>query len=93
MEIGNVLALYRYGKYFDDVTPVKQLPPSTEKPGAAETGNSAFRGTTGGQRVRMKLPDERYGLIFVFRVFDRVSYALVLNVTRPVNVDDVIQSP
>ena len=31
------------------------------------------------------LPDERYGLAFVFRVFDRVSYALVMHVSRPVN--------
>lgn len=40
-----------------------------------------------------KLPDERYGLAFVFRIFDRVSYALVMRVTRPVNALDVIQTP
>ena len=32
----------------------------------------------------IKLPDERHGLLFVFRVFDRVSYALILQVTQPV---------
>lgn len=39
------------------------------------------------------LPDERYGLTFVFRVFDRVSYALVMNVTRPVSPLDVVRTP
>ena len=39
------------------------------------------------------LPDERYGLTFVFRVFDRVSYALVMNVTRPVAPRDVVRTP
>lgn len=43
--------------------------------------------------VGMKVPDERYGLVFVFRVFDRVSYALVMDVSRPVNPLDVVQTP
>jgi hypothetical protein len=41
----------------------------------------------------IKLPDERAGLAFVFRVFDRVSYALVMNITRPVSTRDVVQTP
>ncbi|MCK7501882.1 MAG: DNA-protecting protein DprA [Comamonadaceae bacterium] len=32
-----------------------------------------------GRRSIYKLPEERYGLVFVFRVFDRVSYALVVD--------------
>lgn len=40
-----------------------------------------------------RLPDERYGLAFVFRTFDRVSYALVLQSSRQVNVLDVVQNP
>jgi hypothetical protein len=43
--------------------------------------------------ARIKLPDERAGLAFVFRVFDRVSYALVMNITRPVSPLDVVQTP
>ncbi len=39
------------------------------------------------------LPDERYGLLMVFRVFDRASYAIVLNADRPVNVLDVVSNP
>lgn len=41
----------------------------------------------------IKLPDERAGLAFVFRVFDRISYALVMHVTRPVSPLDVVQTP
>jgi len=41
----------------------------------------------------IKLPDERYGLVFVFRVFDQVSYALVMSAGRPVLVDDVVTTP
>ena len=44
-------------------------------------------------KEKVKLPPERYGMIFVFRVFDKVSYALVMNSTQPVNVHDVVQTP
>ena len=44
-------------------------------------------------RETMALPDERYGLLFVFRVFDRVSYGLVMEVSRPVSPGDVVQKP
>lgn len=40
-----------------------------------------------------KLPDERYGLLFVFRVFERVSYALVMDVSRPLSPGDVVRTP
>jgi hypothetical protein len=43
--------------------------------------------------ARIKLPDERAGLAFVFRVFDRVSYALIMQITRPVAPLDVVQTP
>ena len=42
---------------------------------------------------QFKLPDERYGLLFVFRVFSGVSYALVMQSTRPVEPEDVVASP
>jgi nucleoid-associated protein YgaU len=44
-------------------------------------------------RGTIRLPDERAGLAFVFRVFNRVSYALVMNITRPVSPLDVVQTP
>lgn len=41
----------------------------------------------------LPLPDERYGLLMVFRVFDRASYALIMNSDRPVNVLDTATNP
>jgi hypothetical protein len=41
----------------------------------------------------VKVPDERYGLLMIFRVFDRTSYALVMNASRPVDVLDVVKNP
>lgn len=41
----------------------------------------------------IQLPDERAGLAFVFRVFNRVSYALVMTVKRPIAPLDVVQTP
>lgn len=41
----------------------------------------------------LTLPDERYGLAFVFRTFDKVSYALVVRTNRPVQLLDFVQNP
>jgi hypothetical protein len=41
----------------------------------------------------IRLPDERSGLAFVFRVFERVSYALVMTISSPVSPLDVVQTP
>lgn len=39
------------------------------------------------------LPDERYGLVMVFRVFERTAYALVMESSRPVNILDLATNP
>lgn len=53
-------------------------------------GPKTIGGTAGPE---VKLPEERYGLVFVFRVFERVSYALVMNVSTQVHQLDVVQNP
>lgn len=44
-------------------------------------------------RPTIKLPDERTGLLFVFRVFDRMSYAVILSVQDPVRIGDRFTEP
>ncbi|MES3015752.1 MAG: LysM domain-containing protein [Pseudomonadota bacterium] len=48
---------------------------------------------TDASRPTIKLPDERHGMLFVFRVFDRVSYALILSVKDPVSAGDRFAQP
>jgi hypothetical protein len=44
-------------------------------------------------RPTVKLPDEKHGHLFVFRVFDRMSYALILSVNEPVTTGDRFTQP
>jgi hypothetical protein len=44
-------------------------------------------------RTKIKLPDERHGILFVFRVFSRMSYALILSVKDPVSPGDRFTQP
>ncbi len=41
----------------------------------------------------IKLPDERIGIVFVFRVFDRMAYGLVLDTTLPTLPGDRVTQP
>jgi hypothetical protein len=54
---------------------------------------NVVRDMTTEDKTVMKLPDERHGLLFVFRVFDRMSYALILNVQEPVKPGDRFTQP
>ena len=46
-----------------------------------------------GRRTSTPVPDERYGLAFVFRVFNGVSYALVVESSKAVIVGDTARNP
>jgi hypothetical protein len=47
----------------------------------------------GGDLARMKLPDERAGLLMVFRTFEHMSYGLVLDLNQPVKIGDRVTNP
>lgn len=46
-----------------------------------------------GERTVLQLPNERNGLLFVFRTFERASYALILTVNVPVFPGDSFTQP
>ena len=48
---------------------------------------------TDAAKAVLKLPDERNGLLMVFRTFERLSYALVLDIKDGVKVGDHLISP
>ena len=63
---------------------VALLRPGATVADASRSGNSSGP---------LTLPSERYGVALVFRVFDRVSYALVMNMSKPVFKLDLVQNP
>mgnify|MGYP000272854484 CR=1 FL=1 len=47
----------------------------------------------GDKRTAIKLPDERNGLLMVFRPFEKLSYALILEITEGVKIGDRVVNP
>lgn len=54
-------------------------------------GIAEFKGEDG--KETFQLPEKRYGLVFVFRTFERVSYALVMDSDGPVAINDAVRKP
>jgi len=54
---------------------------------------ASWRTGPDGVPPEVTLPTERNGLLVVFRVFDRVSYALVMSSKRPLKIGDTVQTP
>ena len=46
-----------------------------------------------GAHTRIKLPSERNGLMMVFRPFEKLSYALVLEINDTVQIGDRVANP
>ncbi len=60
---------------------------------STDTAGASVDNRYKGEKTTYKLPDQRNGLLFVFRVFDRVSYALVMNANKPIAVGDTVHTP
>lgn len=57
------------------------------------SAGAAAKDATGVRAQPIQLPDERTGLLFVFRVFERVSYALILSTNDPIRPGDRFSQP
>ncbi|OEY66146.1 LysM peptidoglycan-binding domain-containing protein [Marinobacter sp. X15-166B] len=44
-------------------------------------------------RETIELPDERAGLLMVFQAYEKMSYGLVLQATRPLSIGDKVKNP
>ena len=55
-----------------------------------KTGETVRDRVTG---ENVKIPDERSGLLMVFRTYDKLSYGLVLQATRSLSVKDKVRNP
>lgn len=80
LEPGHILAVYQRGDVVRD--------------SFAEGGLAARRmrhSSTSGSNVR--LPDERAGIVMVFKAFDRLSYALVMETTHEIRQGDHARNP
>ncbi len=88
IEIGHVLAVQRGGEVVATNTGEDESRHSFKSLIPA-----AWRGDKDGIPPEVKLPEERNGLTVAFRVFDRVSYVLVMSAKRPVKVGDIVQTP
>jgi LysM repeat protein len=59
--------------------------------GGRQIGDTTGAGASFAPKVR--LPDERSGTMLVFKVFDRVSYGLILGASDTIRVLDVVRNP
>lgn len=105
LEVGHVLAIYRSqrsGHYTHRTQPIygrsgptgsddtrvyygQRLPPRDAP---------VYPASGAAQDIEItQLPDERYGLVMVFRTFDRAAFGLVMQASRPVSVLDVVTNP
>ncbi len=84
IEVGHVLAISRYGRIVrDEEYEEKDL---TEEEEAALEASGLEPG-------QVKLPDERIGLLMVFRTFNRVSYGLIMRSSNAVFTLDAVHTP
>ncbi len=85
LEVGHVLAIYRV------VAPIRDRRPNQNEqtimfPNLDQT-------TVFSPPRYLQVPDERTGILMVFRVFERVSYAIVLNSTDAIRTGDYVRTP
>ncbi|MFO1495666.1 MAG: LysM domain-containing protein [Lysobacterales bacterium] len=78
LEAGEVYSIYQPG---DTVTDDIAYP------------KGSFRALFNPRDKKVTLPEEFVGHVMVFRAFDRVSYGLVMNSVRPVNLGAVLHEP
>ena len=58
-----------------------------------QTGDKILDTVTEDRKDKVTLPDEKAGVLMVFRTFEKLSYALVLKASRNINILDSVRNP
>ncbi|TCI02759.1 LysM domain-containing protein [Corallincola luteus] len=87
IEAGHVLAIMQPGAVMYDEPP--------ERPQYEEDANTLEKMAIefGDEEVMVQLPDERVGELLVFRVYEKVSYGLIMRTDKPVKQLDIVTNP
>lgn len=80
LDVGSVLAIYQAGETVRDVY----------SDGRSANPMNTSRGLF---KKKVKLPDERAGTVLVFKTYERMSYALIMDATHPVSIGDYVRNP
>lgn len=78
VELGHVFSAFREGKMVQD---------------GVKTPSDSWAAFKDDDRGKVQLPDQYSGHIMVFRVFDEVSYAMIMDGDRPVREFDILKHP
>lgn len=89
LEEGHVLALYRAGRSVADPKCIR----ANKIAFLAGGGRGHAEDCVKDKDDKSALPETKVGLAFVYRVFDKLAYALVLKGTEPVSAGDVARNP
>lgn len=99
MQTGNVVGVYRSGDYVKDyVAPEEDssfIVDETVRNAKRAFDNTRLVGYLGrpGAKVKeVQLPDEFAGVLMVFRTFEKVSYALVMEAVAPIHMYDTVSN-
>lgn len=89
LEEGHVLALYKTGRSVADPKCIR-----AGKIGFLAGGSKGYADDcVPDKNDDAHLPETRVGLAFVYRVFDKLAYALVMKSTEPVTAGDLARNP
>ena len=96
MEVGNVLGIYQSGNIVnDDVVSGKTAKRMDDDRADLEGylgGPGFLGGSLDSKAEKIELPEEYAGVLMVFRIFERISYALVMEAVSPIHLYDTVRN-
>ncbi len=94
IEVGTVLAVFRSPESASNYSySTEPISGGRDSPLYGRTGPSGSDNGISSPAPETNLPLIRHGLVFVFRTFEKVSYALVMQASATINVMDLVQNP